>query len=94
MKGTECWFSLFILIYILSVIQFGVTTIHCAVSLFLYLCVYVHLDRHHLHIVSVNVNEADRRLNKNFIHRRSKDITTEWERKYGLYLADKKTASP
>lgn len=74
--------------------QFGVTTIHCAVSLFLYLCVYVHLDRHHLHIVSVNVNEADRRLNKNFIHRRSKDITTEWERKYGLYLADKKTASP
>ena len=30
------------------------------------------INRHHLHIVSVNVDERGRRLNKDFIHRRSK----------------------
>ena len=30
------------------------------------------INRHHLHIVSVNVDEHGRRLNKDFIHRRSK----------------------
>ena len=47
-------------------------------------------DRHHLHVVSVNVDETGRRLNKDFIHRRSKRITTELERKYGLHPADRK----
>ena len=42
------------------------------------------IGRHHLHIVSVNVDEHGRRLNKDFIHRRSKRITTELEKKYGL----------
>ena len=45
------------------------------------------INRHHLHIVSVNVDERGRRLNKDFIHRRSKRITTELERKYGLHPA-------
>lgn len=48
------------------------------------------IDRHHLHIVSVNVDERGRRLNKDFIHRRSKRITTELERKYGLHPADRR----
>ena len=47
------------------------------------------INRHHLHIVSVNVDENGRRLNKDFIHRRSKRITTELERKYGLHPAFK-----
>lgn len=48
------------------------------------------INRHHLHIVSVNVDEQGRRLNKDFIHRRSKRITTELERKYGLHPADRR----
>lgn len=48
------------------------------------------INRHHLHIVSVNVDEHGRRLNKDFIHRRSKRITTELEKKYGLYPADRR----
>lgn len=46
------------------------------------------ISRHHLHIVSVNVDENGRRLNRDFIHRRSKRITSELERKYGLHPAD------
>ena len=45
---------------------------------------------HHLHIVSVNVDERGRRLNKDFIHRRSKRITSELEKKYGLHPADRR----
>ena len=48
------------------------------------------INRHHLHIVSVNVDENGRRLNKDFIHRRSKRIPTELERKYGLHPADRR----
>ena len=48
------------------------------------------IDRHHLHIVSVNVDEQGRRLNKAFIHRRSKRATTELEKKYGLHPADRR----
>lgn len=47
------------------------------------------ISRHHLHIVSVNVDENGRRLNRNFIHRRSKRITSELEKKYGLHSADR-----
>lgn len=47
------------------------------------------ISRHHLHIVSVNVDENGRRLNRDFIHRRSKRITSELEKKYGLHSADR-----
>lgn len=50
----------------------------------------LHISRHHLHIVSVNVDENGRRLNRDFIHRRSKRITSELERKYGLHPADRR----
>lgn len=43
----------------------------------------LHISRHHLHIVSVNVDERGRRLNRDFIHRRSKRITSELERSTG-----------
>lgn len=48
------------------------------------------ISRHHLHIVSVNVDENGRRLNHDFIHCRSKRITSELERKYGLHPADRR----
>lgn len=48
------------------------------------------ISRHHLHIVSVNVDENGRRLNRDFIHRRSKRITSELEKKYGLHTADRR----
>ena len=48
------------------------------------------ISRHHLHIVSVNVDENGRRLNRDFIHRRSKCITSELEKKYGLHTADRR----
>ena len=48
------------------------------------------IDRHHLHLVSVNVDENGRRLNRDFIHRRSRRITSELEKKYGLHPADRR----
>ena len=48
--------------------------------------VYKHedIDRHHLHIVSVNVDENGKRLNQDFLFRRSERIRKELEEKYGL----------
>ena len=54
--------------------------------------VYKHTDinRHHIHIVGLRVDENGRPLNDKFEHRRSKQITRELERKYGLHPAEKK----
>ena len=48
--------------------------------------VYKHedIDRHHLHIVSLRVDEQGRKINDNFEHRRSQKITRDLELKYGL----------
>ncbi|MCM1151988.1 MAG: relaxase/mobilization nuclease domain-containing protein [Alistipes senegalensis] len=48
------------------------------------------IDRHHLHIISINVGENGKRLNKDFLHRRSKRITNDLERKYNLHPAEHK----
>mgnify|MGYP002679634443 CR=1 FL=1 len=54
--------------------------------------VYKHedIDRHHLHIVTVNVDETGRRLNQDFLFRRSDRIRKELEEKYGLHKAERK----
>ena len=54
--------------------------------------VYKHtdIDRHHIHIVGLRVDENGRPLNDKFEHRRSKQITRELERKYNLHPAEKK----
>lgn len=54
--------------------------------------VYKHedIDRHHLHIVTVNVDETGRRLNQDFLFRRSDRIQKELEEKYGLHKAERK----
>ena len=54
--------------------------------------VYKHtdIDRHHIHIVGLRVDESGRPLNDRFEHRRSKQITRELEKKYNLHPAEKK----
>lgn len=58
--------------------------------------IYKHedIDRHHIHIVTVNVNEQGKRLDQSFLFRRSKKITTELEEKYGLHKAQRERVSP
>lgn len=58
--------------------------------------IYKHTDieRHHLHIVTVNVDEQGKRLNMDFIHRRSKKATTEIEEKYNLHKAERQRLDP
>ncbi len=52
--------------------------------------VYKHEDisRHHLHIVSLRVDEQGRKLDDRFEFRRSKEITRDIELKYGLHRAE------
>ena len=50
----------------------------------------LHIDRHHLHIVTVNVDENGKRLNRDFLYRRSDRIRRELEQKYGLHPAERK----
>lgn len=54
--------------------------------------VYKHedIDRHHLHIVTINVDENGRRINQDFLFRRSERIRKDLERKYGLHPAERR----
>lgn len=54
--------------------------------------VYKHedIDRHHIHIVSLRVDENGKKLDHNFEYKRSMDICRELELKYGLVPADQK----
>ena len=54
--------------------------------------VYKHtdIDRYHIHIVGLRVDENGRPLNDRFEHRRSKQITRELEQKYNLHPAERK----
>lgn len=54
--------------------------------------VYKHedIDRHHLHIVSLRIDEQGRKINDKFEHRRSKGITRDLEQKYGLLPAERR----
>lgn len=58
--------------------------------------IYKHMDidRHHIHIVTVNVNEQGKLLNQDFLFRRSKKITTEMEEKYNLHKAQREKITP
>jgi hypothetical protein len=57
--------------------------------------VYKHedIERRHIHIVSVRVDENGKKIDSNFEHRRSMDICRELEQKYGLIPADQKQKS-
>ena len=58
--------------------------------------VYKHedIDRHHLHIVSVRVDENGKKLDHNFEYRKSMEICRNIEQKYNLIAADKKEKQP
>lgn len=53
--------------------------------------VYKHedIERPHIHIVSLRVDEQGRKLNDKFEYRRSKEITRKLEEKYGLRPAER-----
>ncbi len=53
--------------------------------------VYKHedIDRHHIHIVSLKVDENGRKINDRFEFKRSKEATIELEAKYNLHAAEK-----
>lgn len=57
--------------------------------------IYKHedIDRHHIHIVSLRVDEYGKKINDKFEFRRSKEITRALEQKYGLQAADKQSCS-
>ena len=48
------------------------------------------IDRHHVHIVSVNVDEKGKRIDRDFLFRRSERIRKELEKKFSLHPADHK----
>jgi len=48
------------------------------------------IDRHHLHIVSVRVDEQGMRINSDFTHKRSLAIIQDFERRYGLHQGNKR----
>lgn len=48
------------------------------------------IDRHHLHIVTLCVDEQGKKIGDSFIRRRSKNITRALEQEYGLHTAERK----
>ena len=48
------------------------------------------IDRHHVHIVSVNVDEKGKRIDKDFLFRRSERIRKELEKEFSLHPAERK----
>ncbi|MDE7073807.1 MAG: relaxase/mobilization nuclease domain-containing protein [Odoribacter sp.] len=54
--------------------------------------IYKHedIDRHHIHIVSIRTDKEGKCLNNAYNFHRSKAITRELEKKYGLHAAERK----
>ena len=50
----------------------------------------LHIDRHHLHIVTIRVDDNGRCISDRYNFRRSREITRELEHKYGLHPADRR----
>ena len=48
------------------------------------------INRHHVHIVSVNVDEKGKRIDKDFLFRRSERIRKELEKEFNLHPAERK----
>ena len=48
------------------------------------------IDRHHVHIVSVNVDEKGKRIDKDFLFRRSERIRKKLEKEFNLHPAEHK----
>lgn len=48
------------------------------------------INRHHVHIVSVNVDEKGKRIDRDFLFRRSERIRKELEKEFSLHPAERK----
>ena len=48
------------------------------------------IDRHHLHIISVRVDEQGKRINSDYTHKRSLAIVQDFERRYNLHKGEKR----
>ena len=48
------------------------------------------INRHHVHIVSVNVDEKGKRIDRDFLFRRSERIRKELEKEFNLHPAERK----
>ena len=48
------------------------------------------IERHHLHIISVRVDEQGKRINSDFTHKRSLAIVQDFERRYNLHKGEKR----
>ena len=48
------------------------------------------IDRHHLHIVSVRVDEQGKRIDSDYTHKRSLAIVQDFERRYNLHKGEKR----
>ena len=48
------------------------------------------INRHHVHIVSINVDEKGKRIDRDFLFRRSERIRKELEKEFNLHPADHK----
>ena len=48
------------------------------------------IARHHLHIISVRVDEQGKRINSDFTHKRSLAIVQDFERRYNLHKGEKR----
>ena len=48
------------------------------------------IDRHHVHIVSVNVDEKGKRIDKDFLFRRSERIRKKLEKEFNLHPDERK----
>ena len=48
------------------------------------------IDRHHVHIVSVNVDEKGQRIDRDFLFRRSERIRKKLEKEFNLHPAERK----
>jgi hypothetical protein len=57
--------------------------------------VYMHedIERRHIHIVSLRVDENGKKIDHNFEHRRSMDVCRDMEQQYGLIPANQKQKS-
>ena len=54
----------------------------------------LHLDRHHIHIVALRVRPDGSAIDSKNNYYRSKEITREIERKYGLHTAERQRITP
>ena len=68
----------------------GIGKVNAAIGLTDFLSSVEDIDRHHMHIVTIRVDENGKCLDSRYNYHRSKAITRDLEEKYNLHKADRK----